>query len=596
MDIPHVNRRLAAILAADVVGFSRMMEDDDAGTLTALNRLRKTRFAPFVSRHNGRIVKLMGDGALVEFASVVDAVNCAVAIQQALAADTDADPVIVLRIGVNLGDVLRQGDDIFGDGVNIAARLEQLAQPGGICISAVVKESIGNRVDDSFVDGGSVNVKNIARPLKVFHWQMDRPSKGLATRQRSRQPESTAPEQPSIAVLPFDNMSGDPDQAFFSDGISEDIITDLSKVSGLMVIARNSSFVYRGKSVDLRQVGRELGVSHVLEGSVRRAGNRVRITAQLIDAATGAHVWADRYDRDLTDIFAVQDEVTLEIVNALKVRLTAAERASIADIGTTNLQAHENFMRIRGLLFFPGMDAAMWRRAIAAGNRAVDLDPEYADAHAILVMMHLLDFHNHWSDRRPEDAMAEAGRLAQRAIDLDPEGILSNHATAVLARWKGDYDKALLAIGKVLAKAPDYALALFTRGEIRLGLGLLPEAVADQERATRLDPAFTHQYLQFLAMSHFLLGHYETAALMFRERLVLVPGTDIGRAWLAATLGQLGEVAEARQVWADLLVINPDFDAETRLKRQAFRDPAHPARFMDGLAKAGLPDRGPVQS
>ncbi|MCB1364415.1 MAG: adenylate/guanylate cyclase domain-containing protein [Rhodobacteraceae bacterium] len=565
-----------------------MMAEDDTATLAALNRLRKSRFAPSVARLNGRIVKLMGDGALVVFDSAVEAVDCAMAIQQAAAAEADARPAIVLRIGVNLGDIILQGDDIFGDGVNIAARLEQLARPGGICVSSVVRENLGARAGGLFDDGGTVSVKNIPRPLRVFHWQPDR----TAAAATAPEPNVADPGagSASIAVLPFDNMSGDPDQQYFSDGISEDIITDLSKVARLTVIARNSSFVYRGKSVDLRQVGRDLGVGHVLEGSVRRAGQRVRITAQLIDAATGGHVWADRFDRELTDIFAVQDEVTLEIVNALKIRLTAAERAEIAEFGTGNLEAHENYMRIRSYLFFPGMNTESWTRAVAAGERAVALDPDYADAHAVLALMHVLDYHNNWSGRGSDQAMETAQALARRALELGPTEILPMQVTAVLARWRGDLDFAQTMIDRAVAKMPDNALTLFTRGEVLLAAGRLTEAVKDIERAIRLDPAFRHQYLQFLGMAHFLMGHHETAALMFRERVHLVPDTDIGRAWLAAALGHLGEIDEARAVWSDLRRLNPGFDFETRLARLYLNKPDLVGHVLDGIAKAGLAD------
>ncbi|MFD3188761.1 adenylate/guanylate cyclase domain-containing protein [Sedimentitalea sp. HM32M-2] len=279
---PHpVNRRLSAILAADVVGYTRLVEQDDAGTLAALNAHRKDSFDPLVTRHNGRIVKLMGDGTLVEFYSIADAVSCAMAIQQALVDQPATGPGIRLRIGVTLGDIITQGDDIFGDGVNLGTRLAQLAQPGGICISSVVNESVGSRIAQPFDDGGTVRIKNIERPLRVFHWHPDRAKESKPD--RPVQPSANdRPDNPSIAVLPFDNMSQDPEQAYFSDGISEDIITDLSKISGLVVIARNSRFAYKGKSVDLHEVGRQLDVAYVLEGSVRRAGSRVRITAQLI--------------------------------------------------------------------------------------------------------------------------------------------------------------------------------------------------------------------------------------------------------------------------------------------------------------------------
>ena len=295
----RINRKLAAILAADVVGYSRLMALDEGGTLAALKRHRQMVFEPTVAAHQGRIVKLIGDGTIVEFASVVDAVNCALSVQRSgdsLQDESLRQPKIVLRIGINLGDVIIEGDDIYGDGVNIAARLEPVAEPGGICISSIVNESIGNRIDASFEDGGQINVKNIDRPIRIWRWH---PDMGNATATNGRQP-NTANLEPhaAIAILPFTNISGDPEQEYFSDGISEDIITDLSKIAGLMVIARNSSFTYKGRSVDVRTIGRELGVQSVLEGSIRRAGNRVRITAQLIDATSGGHLWADRYDRD----------------------------------------------------------------------------------------------------------------------------------------------------------------------------------------------------------------------------------------------------------------------------------------------------------
>src|SRR5215813_5581679 len=341
----RINRKLAAILVADVVGYSRLMGADEAGTLAALKQFRETIFDPAVAAHNGRIVKLIGDGTIVEFASVVDAVNCALSVQRADSDESLRQPKIVLRIGINLGDVIIEGDDIYGDGVNIAARLEPVAEPGGICISSIVNESIGNRIDASFEDGGQINVKNIDRPIRIWRWH---PDMAHVTATNGRQP-NTANLEPhaAIAILPFTNMSGDAEQEYFSDGISEDIITDLSKIAGLMVIARNSSFNYKGRSVDVRTIGRELGVQSVLEGSIRRAGNRVRITAQLTDATSGWHLWADRYDRDLTDIFEVQDDVTRRIVEALKVTLSPGDRQRLADTKTSNLAAYDCLLRGR---------------------------------------------------------------------------------------------------------------------------------------------------------------------------------------------------------------------------------------------------------
>ena len=393
----RTTRRLAAILAADVVGYSRMMGTDEAGTLAALKRHRETIFDPAVAAHGGRVVKLMGDGTLVEFASIVDAVNCALAIQRAVHGQMKSNGTgITLRIGVNLGDVIIDGDDIYGDGVNVAARLEPLAEPGGICVASIVSESVGNRVDIAFADGGEVRVKNIERPMRIWKWHPGtaNDSPGAA----NPEPVQAKLDKPSIAVLPFTNMSGDPEQEYFSDGITEDIITDLSKVAGLLVIARNSSFAYKGKNVDIRTVGRELGVRSVLEGSIRRAGNRVRITAQLIDAADGGHLWAERYDRDLTDIFAVQDEVTLQIVSALKITLSPAEKARVSETGTSDVAAHDAFLHGRELILAATKTRAAFEQSIEYFNKAIALDPGYGAAYAGLAMAHNVDFHNHFSE------------------------------------------------------------------------------------------------------------------------------------------------------------------------------------------------------
>jgi len=586
MDATHNIRRLAAVLFVDVVGYTRLMAENEAAALAALNRHREEEFDPVVARHNGRVVKLMGDGTLVEFASVVDAVNCALAVQKAVAGGRSG---LALRMGVNLGDIIIQGDEIYGDGVNIAARLEPLAEPGGVCISSVVHESIRDRVDARFTDGGSVEVKNIARPVNVWHWRSDDLG-GAGEATKAVVPAAArGREGPSIAVLAFDNMSGDPDQAYFSDGIAEDIITDLSKVSGLTVIARNSSFAYRGRSVDLRTVGRELGVSHVLEGSVRRVGQRVRVTAQLIDAATGGHLWADRYDGDLADVFGVQDEVTLKIVEALKVRLTAAERESITTAGTADPQAHDAFLRMRDLLLSPALTPAGYRRALAHGQRAIELDPDYAQALGLLSTFQWLDWHNGWTGDAQDVVAARAKTLAERAVAVDPDEPLANIAVAVAARFHGDLEAGERAGRKAVSLSPDSGLALFSLAEIICTSGRPAEAVPLLERAIRLEPAWSQQHMQFLGQAHFLLGNFETAALIFRERLHVARDTDIGRAWLASTLGHLGEIEEARAVWEELMAMKPDFRMAPRLARFRYTRPEDPALVLSGLTKAGLP-------
>ena len=586
----RTNRRLAAIMAADVVGYSRMMATDETGTLTALKRHRETLFDPAVAQHNGRIVKLIGDGTLAEFASVVDAVKCALAIQGAVNAEVDASasPNIVLRIGVNLGDIIIDGDDIYGDGVNVAARLEPLAEPGGICVASIVNESVGSRIEVTFKDGGEVKVKNIDRPIRVWKWH---PGAQPAAKPRPQAAEVGAQLRatPSIAVLPFDNMSGDAEQEYFSDGITEDVITDLSKVGGLMVIARNSSFAYKGKTFDIRTVARELGVGSVLEGSIRKAGNRVRITAQLIDSTTGGHLWAERYDRDLTDIFAVQDDVTRQIVEALKVTLTPGEQARIEDSPTTSVEAHDCFLRARELVTAPDINRERFEEAVSLLNRAIELDPGYAAAHAGLALTYVYDFHNRWTED-PDASMLRADALATKAIGLDPNEPLAHFTASITAGFRKDNQRSGAAIDKALALNPNYAPAHNARGAFEMYGGKPEAAIPHIERAMRLDPGFSQQYLHFLGLAHLLIGNYETAAAMFKERSVLAPETDASRAMLASTLGHLGETEEARRIWRELKEVNPRYVFADHIGRLPFQRQADIDTITAGLAKAGLPD------
>ena len=583
----RINRKLAAILAADVVGYSRMMGADEAGTLSALKRHRETVFDPAVAAHNGRIVKLIGDGTIVEFGSVVDAVNCALSVQRSGASmDQSApQPTIVLRIGINLGDVIIESDDIYGDGVNIAARLEPLAEPGGICVSSIVNESVGNRIDVRFTDGGDIRVKNIDRPIRIWKWH---PGKMGTTAQRSSaaNPEPNV-EMPSIAVLPFTNMSGDPEQEYFSDGISEDIITDLSKIAGLMVISRNSSFTYKGRSVDTRAVGRDLGVRSVLEGSVRRAGNRVRITAQLIDATNGAHLWADRYDRDLTDIFAVQDDVTRRIVDALKVTLSPAEKARLADSGTPNIDAYDCYLRGRELLALNPKNREKFEQSAKLFMRALELDPGYAQAYASLSLAYNLDYQNRWSDD-PDNSLQLAKHNAQQAIEKDPKEPLARQVACWAAMFDKDLGRAKSEVDIALSLNPNSSGAYASLGSIHTYSGRPLEAIPALERATRLDPAFRPGHLHFLGMAYLLAGKYETAVAVLKERILLVPGTDFSRVLMASALGHLGEVDEARRIWRELKEINPKYSFREHFARQPFKREEDVQRIAEGLVKAGL--------
>ena len=517
----RINRKLAAVLAADVVGYSRLMGADEGGTLTALKRHRETVFDPAVAAHHGRIVKLIGDGTIVEFASVVDAVNCALSIQRSAALPPDqngAPSIIVLRIGINLGDVIIEADDIYGDGVNIAARLEPVAEPGGICISSIVNESIGNRVDVAFQDGGEVSVKNIDRPIRIWRWHPNMATTATAPAPKSAAKPEPKPVTASIAILPFTNMSGDPEQEYFSDGISEDIITDLSKIAGLTVIARNSSFTYKGRAVDVRDVGRELGVASVLEGSIRRAGQRVRITAQLIDAANGAHLWADRYDRDLTDIFEVQDDVTRRIVDALKVTLSPAEKAQRSEPKASDMEAYEVALRAREVLLGPTKNRETFDQARKLFFRALELDPNMAKAYAGLAFAYMFDYQNRWSDN-PDASLERAKEYAERAIEKDPKEALAHTVAAVAATFGRDIDRAQKEIEIALSLNPNMAMAYNIQGGTRIYLGRPEEAIPLIERAMRLDPATNQQFLHFLGMANLLAGRYETAAAALRERI-----------------------------------------------------------------------------
>ena len=584
----RINRKLAAILAADVVGYSRLMASNEEGTLAALKQHRQTVFEPAVAAHHGRIVKLIGDGAIVEFASVVDAVNCALSVQRSSDSLQDESlhhPKILLRIGINLGDVIIEGDDIYGDGVNIAARLEPVAEPGGICISSIVNESIGNRIDVRFEDGGQINVKNIDRPIGIWRWHPGTVQATVANGRRS----NTANPQPhaAIAVLPFTNMSGDPEQEYFSDGISEDIITDLSKIAGLMVIARNSSFAYKGRSVDVRTIGRELSVQSVLEGSIRRAANRVRITAQLIDATSGGHLWGDRYDRDLTDIFEVQDDVTRRIVDALKVTLSPREKERLAESKTSNLAAYDYLLRGREFMLGNERNRKTFEQAITYFKKALEHDPNYSQAYACLGFAHIFDYQNRWTDD-PDSSLLLAKQYARQALEKDANEPLARCVSAMGASFEKDLDRARSEIDLALSMNPNFALAYNLRGSNRIYSGQPLEAIPEIEHGMRLDPALSSQFLHFLGMAYLLAGKYETAAALLRQRIVLVPRTDFSRALLASALGHLGEFEEARQVWGELKDINPNYAFAEHVGRQPFRRKEDVERIADGLRKARL--------
>ena len=579
MPSDDVKRKLVAVLSADVAGYSRLMGDDEEGTLARLSAYREI-FDGLIAGHDGRVVGSAGDSILAEFASPVEALRCAVEAQGELGTRNDELPEgrrMRFRIGINLGDVMVKGDDIFGQGVNVAARLDGLARPGGICISGSVYDQVSSTLDLGYEDLGPQSVKNIAEPVRTYRIE----TAPAAATEAPMEP----PEKPSIAVLPFENMSGDPEQEYFSDGITEDIITDLSKISALFVIARNSSFTYKGKTATVGQVSRELGVRFVLEGSVRKAANRVRINAQLIDGTTGGHVWAERYDRELEDIFAVQDEVTREIVSALELKLTADEQERLSAKGTDNLDAYDHFLRGRELVWRLTREGTAQARPLL--ERAIELDPDFAPAFATLAVAHVSDYVNRWSEA-PERSLDRAHELAQRAVELDESDPSAHYALGVVLIWIRDHEASIAHSQRALTLDPNFAPAYSSLGNALQYAGRFEEALALFDKALRLDPLYPDIILHFQGHSHFMLGRYKEAAATLRRRLIRNPDSDVSRVLLAACYGHLGRFEEARAEWAEALRVNPDYSLEQKRRILPYKNPADFDRITEGLKKAGL--------
>ena len=583
----RVERRLAAILAADVAGYSRLMGADEEGTLRALTAHRRELIDPKIAEHRGRIVKTTGDGALVEFASAVDAVRCAVEIQRGIVkrnANVPPDKRVELRIGINVGDIIIQGGDIFGDGVNVAARLEGIAEPGGICVSRTVHDQIGSRLDLSFADLGEQTLKNIAQAVRAFRVEL---AGAPASFPLLAQPGALPlPDRPSIAVLAFNNMSGDPEQEYFSDGISEDIITDLSKLPELHVIARNSTFTYKGKAVDVKQVGRELGVRYVLEGSVRKAGNRVRVTGQLIDAASGAHIWADRFDRDLIDIFAVQDELTQEIISALKVKLTPEQKGRLARKSAIDVEAYNLFLRAREQALLLTKSGNVEARSLL--GRAIAISPDFAAVHAYVAFTHMNDYINGWVDA-PERSLQTGLELAERAVSMDDEDPYCHFIFAEALLWHREHGRALAEVQRCLALASSSAEGHLARANIQYYSGDAAGAIDTLNAYIRLDPFHPEVALYFLAQAQEALGQFDAAVATLKRRLERNPNSGTSYALLASCYGHLGKIAESRAAWAEVMKIAPDFSMERRRRVLPFRNPEMFERRLEGMRKAGLP-------
>jgi adenylate cyclase len=589
MATQEIKRKLTAILSADVKGYSRLMGEDEEWTLHTLNTY-KGMMGGLIQQHRGRVVAAPGDNVLAEFASVVDAVQCAVEIQQVLRAKNAMLPEnrrMEFRIGINLGDVIEEGDSIYGDGVNIAARLEGLAEVGGICISESAYQQIENKLPLRYDYLGEHEVKNIAKPVRAYKAQIEpvvvpsRPPVEVASKEKMAFP---MPDKPSIAVLPFVNMSRDPEQEYLSDGITEEIITALSKVPNLFVISRNSVFTYKGKPVKVKQVSEELGVQFVVEGSVRKAGDKVRITAQLIDALSGHHLWAERYDRDLNDIFALQDEITMKVITALQVELTTGEMAGRIAKGTRNLDAFIKYMVAFELFNRLTKEGNAQARKIL--EEAIALDPEYSRLYMGLAVTHIYDV---WfgMTESPEQSLARAFELAQKAISLDDSNAAAYSVLGQVYAMKRQYDKAIAECERAVFLDPNSAENLMRLGTVLNYAGRAGEAIPYLQNAIRLNPLPTANYFVQLAFAYRDSGQYEKAIEAAKKALQREPNTQSPYIHMTISYIRLGREEDARASAAEILRINPRFSLERYAKILPFSQPVAD-RVVEDLRKAGL--------
>lgn len=579
-------RRVTAILAFDVVGYSRLMGADDEGTLAQLKAHRRDLIDPKIKEHQGRIVKTTGDGTLAEFASVVDALRCVIEIQRDMRihnTDIPQEKRIEFRAGLNVGDIIIDGDDIYGDGVNVAARLESMADPGGICVSARVYEDTHGKLDVGFEDAGEQQLKNIAWPVRVYRVRLD----GRAIKAR---PALALPDKPSIAVLAFDNLSGDAEQEYFADGMVEEIIMALSRLRWLFVIARNSSFTYKGRAVDVKQIGRELGVRYILEGSVRRAGTKVRIAGQLIDTSTGAHLWADRFEGDAADMFALQDQVTASVVGAIAPKLEQAEIARALRKPTGSLDAYDYFLR--------GMAAIhRWQRepteeALAMFYRAMELDPNFASAYGMAARCYSVRKASGWMTDRARET-AEAERVARRAAELGKDDALALATAGIaIAFVVGDLDEGSALIDRALALNPNLAWGWLFSGWVRVWGGEPDIGIERVSRALRLNPYDPHIFSMYsaLACGHLFARRYADAATWAESAMREQPNTLIATSVAAASNALAGQITQTEKALARLRQLGPSLCLRNIADLLPIRRPEDAAILTEGLRKAGLPE------
>jgi TolB-like protein/class 3 adenylate cyclase len=587
----RIERRLAAVLAADVAGYSRLMGANEEGTLARLKEIRKVLVDPLIAAHRGRIVKTTGDGLLVEFSSAVDAARCATEVQHGMAVQNSEVPQglrIEFRIGIHVGDIIIDDNDIFGDGVNIAARLEGIAEPGGICISDDAQRQIRGKVDIAFDDMGSQTLKNIAEPMRAWRARLGGDAPSIAQKRNSAEPARTPalPEKPSIAVLPFQNMSGDPEQEYFADGIVEDIITALSCVRSFFVIARNSSFTYKGKAVDIKQVGRELGVRYVLEGSVRKAGGKVRITGQLIEAASGHHVWADRFDGNLEDVFDLQDRVTESIVGAIEPNLRQAEIGRARAKPTANLDAYDCYLRALYSLYQYTHEGML----LGCGylEQAIEKDPKYAVAEAYLAVAYAM---RQFQGLAQLNDRTRAVELAEDAVKLEPDDPVTLRCAGHALAFLGHHDRGLALLEKAAAINVNGSQVLHSLGWAKNYACVKPDqAIVHFERAIRLsprDPEFSGM-LNGIAFAHLIAGRNEQALIFAQRNIDASPHFVHGHRLKIAALSSLGRLHEAKAAAEVLLTYDPAFTISSRLP--TLGDPDFQRKYWVALRAAGLPE------
>ena len=595
-------RRLAAILAADVVGYSRLMGVDEIGTLRALKAIRRELADPAIASHHGRVVKTTGDGILIEYASVVDAVACAVVIQRGMItrnADVPEDKRILFRVGINIGDIIIDEHDIHGDGVNISARLEGLADPGGICISKAARDQVRDKLAIAFEDMGEQNLKNIARPVRAFRLSVkdlcalpdDDASRSFVPMDTPpvEQKPLALPDKPSIAVLPFQNMSGDPEQEYFADGMVEEITAALSRVRSFFVIARNSSFTYKGRAVDVKRVSRELGVRYVLEGSVRKAAGRVRITAQLINATTGNHIWSDRFEGGIEDIFNLQDRITERVVGAIQPSILLAEIERTKRKRPESLDAYDYVLR--ALPHVWALDPAANTIALDLLKKAVDINPDYPFALSLSAWCWARQVTYHWTPLADE-AKAEGLRLAKLAGDMHSDDPIVLTMLCAAHSVVGDLDVALALIEKALALDPNSAVAWSRSGWLNAYLVRPEVAIEHFQRAITLSPfdPMNFNCLIGIGFAHYAAERYEEALSWYRKALLECPDLVWPLRQVAICLGLLGRISEAREVAQKFRQANPDITISQIMATAPIRDPDFRRRHAEGMRRAGLPE------